>query len=174
MRQTTLAWVINLMRPLYRVCLYVFSIIYTKWFLDLRPDIRLDRVCSKISCRYQLLNFLLFLFLFLLFIKPKPHYQLLTLTEYDLFTEINITELERFPHNICNGCGMPAGDADSSGHLVLSHFGTCMCSNVETNLSWTCLVSGLLNFEHPSVLLFCFKYNFSRRHIFAFSNHSRK
>ena len=47
------------------------------------------------------------------------------------------------------------GDADSSGHLVLSHFGTCMCSNVETNLSWTCLVSGLLNFEHPSVLLFC-------------------
>ena len=27
--------------------------------------------------------------------------------------------------------------------------------NVETNLSWTCLVSGLLNFEHPSVLLFC-------------------
>ena len=27
------------------------------------------------------------------------------------------------------------GDAYSSGHLVLSHFGTCMCSNVETNLS---------------------------------------
>ena len=42
-----------------------------------------------------------------------------------------------------------------AGHLVLSHFGTCMCSNVETNLSWTCLVSGLLNFEHPSVLLLC-------------------
>ena len=33
---------------------------------------------------------------------------------------------------------------------------TCMCSNVETNLSWTCLVSGLLNFEYPSVLLFWF------------------
>ena len=31
-----------------------------------------------------------------------------------------------------------------------------MCSNVETNLSWTCFVSGLLNSEHPSVLLFCF------------------
>ena len=62
----------------------------------------------------------------------------------------------RFQQNICNGCGMPTGDADSSGHLVLSHFGTCMCSNVETTLSWTCLVSGLLNFEHPSVLLFCF------------------
>ena len=50
---------------------------------------------------------------------------------------------------------MPTEDAYSSGHLVLSHIGTCMCSNVETNLSWTCLVSGPLNFEHPSVLLFC-------------------
>ena len=27
-------------------------------------------------------------------------------------------------------------------------------SNAETNISWTCLVSGLLSFEHPSVLLF--------------------
>ena len=36
----------------------------------------------------------------------------------------------------------------------LSHFGTCECSNVETNLSWTCLLSGLLSFELPSVLLF--------------------
>ena len=67
-------------------------------------------------------------------IKQKPHYLLVT-TEYDLFTEIYITELERFQQNICNRCGMPAGDADSSGHLVLSQFGTCMCSNVETNLS---------------------------------------
>ena len=56
--------------------------------------------------------------------------------------------------NICNGCGMPIEDAYSSGHLVLSHFGTCKSSHVETNLSWTCLVSGLLSFEHPSVLLF--------------------
>ena len=61
-----------------------------------------------------------------------------------------------FPLSICNGCGMPTGDAYSSGHLVLSHFWTCKCSNVETNLSWTCLVSGLLSFEHPSVLLFFF------------------
>ena len=38
--------------------------------------------------------------------------------------------------------------------LVLYHFGTCKCSNVEANLSWTCLVSGLLGFEHPSVLRF--------------------
>ena len=32
--------------------------------------------------------------------------------------------------------------------------GTSMCSNVETNLSWTCLVSGLLSSEYPSVLFF--------------------
>ena len=51
--------------------------------------------------------------------------------------------------------GMPTEEAYSSGHPVLSHFGTCMCSNVETNLSWTYLFSGLLSFEHPSVLLFC-------------------
>ena len=50
---------------------------------------------------------------------------------------------------------MPTEDAYSSGHLVLSHFGTCMCCNVETNLSWACLVSGPLSFEHPSVLLLC-------------------
>ena len=49
---------------------------------------------------------------------------------------------------------MPTEDAYSSGHLALSHFWTCMCSNVETNLSWTCLVSGLLTFGHPSVILF--------------------
>ena len=48
---------------------------------------------------------------------------------------------------------MPTEDAYSSGRLVLSHFGTCMCS--KTNRSWTCLVSGLLNFEHSSEFLFC-------------------
>ena len=45
--------------------------------------------------------------------------------------------------------------AYSPGHLVLSHFGTFKCSNVETNISWACLVFGLSSFEHPSVLLFC-------------------
>ena len=51
---------------------------------------------------------------------------------------------------------MPTEDAYSSGHLVLSHFWTCKCSNVDTNISWTCLVSGRLSLrvEHPSVLLF--------------------
>ena len=50
---------------------------------------------------------------------------------------------------------MPTEDAYSSAHLVMSHFGTCICSNVETNLSGTCLVSRHLSFEHLSVFLFC-------------------
>ena len=84
------------------------------------------------------------------------HHQLTTFSLIWLLIEFDITDY-RFPWDICNGCGMLTGDAYSSGHLVLSHFGTCMCSNVETNLFWTCLVSGLLNFEHPSVLLFRFR-----------------
>ena len=62
----------------------------------------------------------------------------------------------RFPLNICNGCGMPTENVHYSAHLVLSHLGTCLFCNVEINFSWTCLVSGLLSFEHPLVLLFCF------------------
>ena len=44
----------------------------------------------------------------------------MTLSQHDIFTEFYVTELERFQQNICNGCGMSAGDADSSGHLVPS------------------------------------------------------
>ena len=59
--------------------------------------------------------------------------------------------------NICNGCGMPTEDAYSSGHLVLSHFGTCKCSNVETNISWTCL---FLDFWVSNIpRYFCFPWN---------------
>ena len=77
-------------------------------------------------------------------------------TDLDLITKFDfLPNCTRFPYNICNGCGMPTEDAFSFGHLVLSHFGTCKCSNVETNFSWTCLVSGLLSFEHPTILLFC-------------------
>ena len=52
---------------------------------------------------------------------------------------------------------MPTEDAYSSGHLILSNFGTCKCSNVETNLSWTCLVSGLWVSKIPRY--FCFACN---------------
>ena len=78
-------------------------------------------------------------------------------TDLDLIIEFDfLPNCERFPYNICNRCGMPTEDAYYSGHLVLSHFGTCKCSNVETNLSSNCLVSGPLSFEHPSVLRYCF------------------
>ena len=65
-----------------------------------------------------------------------------------LFTELREVSIEHLQR-----VRMPTEDAYSSGHLVLSHFGNCKCCNVETYLSWTCLVSGLLSFEHPSVLL---------------------
>ena len=81
------------------------------------------------------------------------------LTEFDY-----LPNCAMFPWNICYGCGMQTEDAYSSGHLVRSHFGTCMCSNVETNLSWTCLVFGLLSFEYPSVLLFCSRLEVFRLH----------
>ena len=63
-----------------------------------------------------------------LFIKRKPHYLLVTLTEHYLFTEI-----ERFLQNMCDGCGIPAKDADSSGHLVPSHLGLAFVPFVKTN-----------------------------------------
>ena len=56
---------------------------------------------------------------------------------------------------------MPTGDAFSSGHLVLSHFGTCMCSNVESNLSWTNLVSELLTSNIPRYFYFTLCLTFS-------------
>ena len=47
--------------------------------------------------------------------------------------------------------------------------GSCMCSNVDTNLSWTCFDSGLLNFEHPSVPLFCFIFVYAKVLLYMFS-----
>ena len=60
--------------------------------------------------------------------------------DLDLITEFDfLPNCERFPQNICNGCGMPTEDVYSSGHLVLSHFGPCKCINVDSNLSWIVL-----------------------------------
>ena len=66
-------------------------------------------------------------------------------------------------------------DAYFFGHLVLSHLGlACICSNIfsmplwhketneswilniETIYSWSLMFQDFLNFEHPSVPLFCF------------------
>ena len=46
---------------------------------------------------------------------------------------------EWFP--LSNGCGMPAGNAYPSGHLVPSpYFGTCLCSNCWDQIPRTCHV----------------------------------
>ena len=51
---------------------------------------------------------------------------------------------ECFRWSICKGCGMPAGNAYPSGHLVPSpFFGTCLCSNCLDQFSRTCRVFSL-------------------------------
>ena len=48
---------------------------------------------------------------------------------------------ERLKSSFRNGCGMPAGNACPSGHLVPSpHFGTCLCSNCWDQIPRTCHV----------------------------------
>ena len=48
---------------------------------------------------------------------------------------------EWFPWSICNGCGLQAGNAYPSGHLVLSpFFGTCLCSSCWDQIPRTCHV----------------------------------
>ena len=68
----------------------------------------------------------------------------------------NVTSRHVFTHNW--------SETDDLRHTL--YFRKAMLwTNVETNLSWTCLVSGLLNFEHPSVLLFCFDiYDFEQKY----------
>ena len=78
------------------------------------------------------------------FLDLTPQFMSLSLVW--LLIELDMTEY-RFPWGICNGCGMLTEDVYSSGHLVLSHIGTCKCYNFETNLSLTCLVSGLFEFR---------------------------
>ena len=84
------------------------------------------------------------------------------ITDLDLITIFDfLPNCERFPLNICKGCDMPKEDAYSSGHLVLSHFGTCKSSHVETNLSWTCLVPDFWVSNIPLYFFFCLqKYMF--------------
>ena len=60
------------------------------------------------------------------------HHQFMTLSQIRLLTEYDITDY-RFPWSICNGCGMPTGDAYSSGHLVLALLGLAFVLLVETS-----------------------------------------
>ena len=95
-----------------------------------------------------------------LFIQPKPHYLLMTLSEHDIFTEFYVTELERFQQNIYNGCGMPAGDADSSGHLVPSLWDLHMFYLLRPILFRTCrYFTGLCSSNIPRYFLHLTMYN---------------
>ena len=59
-----------------------------------------------------------------LIVDPVTDLELIT--EFDFLT--NCASIEHLQQ-------VPTEDAYSSGHLVLSHFVTCMYFNVETNLS---------------------------------------
>ena len=52
-----------------------------------------------------------------------------------LIPSLTFTDYEWFPWSICNGCGMPAGNAYHSGHLVPSPFlgGLACALTVETS-----------------------------------------
>ena len=70
------------------------------------------------------------------------------------FTEIYLTDLERFQQNVCNGCGMPTGDADSSGHLVPSLWDLHMFYLLRPILFRTCrYFTGLCSSNIPRYFL---------------------
>ena len=71
------------------------------------------------------------------------------ITGFDLITkfpEVSIEHLQR----------MRLANRGNFLFRTLDPSCTCICSNDETILSWTCHVSCFLNFEHTSVL-FCFE-----------------
>ena len=82
---------------------------------------------------------------------------------FDLITDLDIfTELDFLPNCEVSIEHLQRVWHANRGRLLLRTPGPVSlwawkCSNVESNLSWTCLVSGLLTFEHPSVLPFCFE-----------------
>ena len=60
-----------------------------------------------------------------------------------LIPSLTFTDYEWFPWSICNGCGMPAGNAYHSGHLVPSPFWGLACALiVETNFPDSTPISG--------------------------------
>ena len=57
-----------------------------------------------------------------------------------LIPSLTFTDYEWFPWSICNGCGMPAGNAYPSGHLVPSPIlGLANAPIVETKLAMSLL-----------------------------------
>ena len=53
-----------------------------------------------------------------------------TLHRFNDRTELDLHRIERFPWSICDGCGMPAGSAYPSGHLVPSPIVGLACAPI--------------------------------------------
>ena len=76
-----------------------------------------------------------------------------------LIPSLTFTDYEWFPWSICNGCGMPAGNAYPSGHLVPSPFwDLLMLQLLRPNSSNLPCLYSTFHLEYPLVLSrFCFK-----------------
>ena len=70
-----------------------------------------------------------------------------------LIPSLNFTDYEWFPWRICNGCGMPAGNAYPSGHLVPSPFWDLLMLQLlrPNSANLPCLYS-TFHLEYPLVL----------------------
>ena len=75
-----------------------------------------------------------------------------------LIPSLTFTDYEWFPWSICNGCGMPAGNAYPSGHLVPSPFwDLLMLQLLRPNSSNLPCLYSTFHLEYPLVLSrFCF------------------
>ena len=75
------------------------------------------------------------------------------------------------PDKKVRGFHWPAGDACSSGHLVLSHLGLAFVLMLGPFFPGLVMSTDLLSFEHPAVLLFCFSvfyfYLWIKEHVYV-------
>ena len=70
-----------------------------------------------------------------------------------LIPSLTFTDYEWFPWSICNGCGMPAGNAYPSGHLVPSPFwDLLMLQLLRPNTSNLPCLYSTFHLEYPLVL----------------------
>ena len=76
------------------------------------------------------------------------------ITELDIFTESDILPDIGFPRASAMGVACRQGTLTPPDTWSCPILGLASVLMLRLNLSWTCLVSGLLSFEHPSVLLF--------------------
>ena len=84
-----------------------------------------------------------------------------------LIPSLTLIDYEWFPWSICNGCGMPAGNAYPSGHLVQSPLWDLLMRQLlrPNSSNLPCLFS-TFHLEYPLVLSrFCFKSIYSKMNL---------